>query len=157
MVGLSCQYKIWNIWGIKSNCRIIFTKERQNWLRACCVQDIRRKGGRIILGHLFGKGLTVGQSGIKGRCFWSVSHSFTDLDHPYIKERVNTFFLSSCWSTRDHIGRSTRSSNPDMTSSTGGAKGCSDHRFRAPPAFTAQLLTLHQHRANNQYRTANQI
>ena len=30
-------------------------------------------------------------------------------------------------------------------------------RFRAPPAYTAQLLTLHQHRANNQYRTANQI
>ena len=30
-----------------------------------------------------------------------------------------------------------------MTSSAGGAKGCSDHRFRAPPAFTAQLLTLH--------------
>ena len=63
------------------------------------------------------------------------------------------FFLLSCWSTRDHIRRSTRNSNPVMTSS----KGCSDHRFRAPPAYTAQLLTLHQHRANNQYRTANQI
>ena len=25
------------------------------------------------------------------------------------------------------------------------------------PAYTAQLLTLHHHRANNQYRTANQI
>ena len=25
------------------------------------------------------------------------------------------------------------------------------------PAYTAQLLALHQHRANNQYRTANQI
>ena len=38
------------------------------------------------------------------------------------------------------------------------AKGCSDHRFRALPAYTAQFLTLHQHnRANNQYRTANQI
>ena len=36
-------------------------------------------------------------------------------------------------------------------------KGCFDHRFRALPAYTAQLLTLHQHRANNQYRTANQI
>ena len=32
-----------------------------------------------------------------------------------------------------------------------GAKGCSDHRFCAPPAYTAQLQTLHQHRANNQY------
>ena len=59
------------------------------------------------------------------------------------------FFLSSCWSTRN--------SNPVMTSSAGGAKGCSDHRFRAPPAYTAQLPALHQHRANNQYRTANQI
>ena len=50
---------------------------------------------------------------------------------------------------RDHIGRSTGNSgrstgnsNPVMTSSTGGAKGCS--------AYAAQLLTLHQH---NQYRT----
>ena len=25
----------------------------------------------------------------------------------------------------------------------------------APPAYTAQLLTLHHHRANNQYKTAN--
>ena len=33
------------------------------------------------------------------------------------------------------------------------AKGCLDHhRFREPPAYTAQLLILHQHRANNQYR-----
>ena len=39
----------------------------------------------------------------------------------------------------------------------GGAKGCSDHRFCAPPAYTAQLLTLNQHRASNQHRTANQI
>ena len=32
-----------------------------------------------------------------------------------------------------------------------GAKGCSDHRFRAIPAgFTAQLLTLHQRRVSNQ-------
>ena len=50
-----------------------------------------------------------------------------------------------------------RDFQPSLTSSSGGAKGCSDHRFRAPPAYTAQLLTLHQHRANNQYRTANQI
>ena len=44
-----------------------------------------------------------------------------------------------------------------MTSSACGAKGCSDHRFRAPPAYTSHLLALHQHRANNQYWTANQI
>ena len=50
-----------------------------------------------------------------------------------------------------------RDFQPSWTSSAGGAKGCSDHRFRAPPAYTAQLPTLHQHRAENQYRTANQI
>ena len=44
--------------------------------------------------------------------------------------------FSSCWPTRDHIGRSTGNSNPVMTSSAGGAKGCSDHRFRAPPAYS---------------------
>ena len=39
-----------------------------------------------------------------------------------------------------------------------GAKGCSDHRFRArTPAYTAQLLALHHHGANIQYRAANQI
>ena len=30
-----------------------------------------------------------------------------------------------------------------------GAKGCLDHRFRGPPGYTAQLLKLHQHRANS--------
>ena len=30
---------------------------------------------------------------------------------------INTFFLSSCWPTGDPIGRSTRNSNPVMTSS----------------------------------------
>ena len=44
-----------------------------------------------------------------------------------------------------------------LTFSAGGAKDFSDHRFRAPPTYTALLLTLHHHRANNQYRTANQI
>ena len=28
-----------------------------------------------------------------------------------------------------------------------GAKGCPDQRFRATPAYTAQLLILHQHKA----------
>ena len=50
-----------------------------------------------------------------------------------------------------------RDFQPSLTSSAGGAKGLSDHRFRAPPAYIAQLLTLHRHRVNNQYRTANQI
>ena len=39
------------------------------------------------------------------------------------------FFVSSCLSTGDHIGRSTRNSNPVMTSSADGAMGCSDHRL----------------------------
>ena len=43
-----------------------------------------------------------------------------------------------------------------LTSSADSAKGWSDHRFRAPLAYTAQLLTLHQHRANN-HKTAHQI
>ena len=67
------------------------------------------------------------------------------------------FFLSFCWSTRDHIGRSTRDSNPVMKSSAGGPKGYSGHRFRAPRAVTAELLTLHQHRSNNQYRMDNKF
>ena len=44
-----------------------------------------------------------------------------------------------------------RDFQPSLTSSAGGAKGCLDHRLRASPAYTAQLPTLHQHRANNQY------
>ena len=42
-----------------------------------------------------------------------------------------------------------RDFQPSLTSSAGGAKGYSDHRFRAPPAYTVQLPTLYQHRANN--------
>ena len=41
-----------------------------------------------------------------------------------------------------------RDFQPSLTSSAGGAKGCSDHRFRVLPAYTAQLLSLHQHRAD---------
>ena len=43
-----------------------------------------------------------------------------------------------------------------LTSSTGDAKTI-DHMFRVLPAYTAQLLSLHCHRANNQYRKANQV
>ena len=67
------------------------------------------------------------------------------------------FFVLSYWPKTGQIGRLTRNSNPVMTFSTGGAKGSFDDRFHAPPAYASQLLTLHQHRANNQYRTANQI
>ena len=37
-----------------------------------------------------------------------------------------------------------RDCQPSLTSSTVFAKGCLDHRFRAPPAYIAQLLTLYQ-------------
>ena len=64
--------------------------------------------------------------------------------------------FSSRWSTRGHIRRSAKNSNPDMTLSESGARGCLDHRLRILPTYTAQLLSLHQQRTNNQYRTANQ-
>ena len=66
----------------------------------------------------------------------------------------NVFILEqgflSCCPMRGDIGRSTRNSNPVMTSSTGDAKHCSDHGFRAPPS-------LHCPIADNLYRMANQI
>ena len=52
------------------------------------------------------------------------------------------FYNMDKFSSSFYIGRSTEIS-------AGGAKGCLDRRFRAPPAYTTQLLTLHQHRANN--------
>ena len=45
-------------------------------------------------------------------------------------------FVSSWLPARGHIGRYAGISNPVITSSAGGAKDCSDHRFRAPPAYT---------------------
>ena len=62
------------------------------------------------------------------------------------------FFFQSCWPTRDHIGRSTGISNPAwhlpqvvprVVQTTGSVF--------ALPAYTAQLPTRHQHRANNQW------
>ena len=58
------------------------------------------------------------------------------------QDLCDTFF-QSCWPHWEVY----RNFQPSLTSSSGGAKGFSDHRFRAPPAYTAQLLTLHQHRA----------
>ena len=59
--------------------------------------------------------------------------------------------FSSFWPRRGRIRRPTRISYLVMTLSAGGGKGCLDHGFHAPAAYTVQLLTLHQHRANNQY------
>ena len=80
------------------------------------------------------------------------------LDHTYA---LNVRFLTQLFFillTHEGSHREAyRDFQPSLTSSAGSAKGCSDHRFRTPAAYTAQLPTLHQHRANNQYRTANQI
>ena len=73
------------------------------------------------------------------------------------RSTVQTIFFILLTNKGSYSGRSNRNSNPVMTSPAGGVKGCSDHRFRAPLAYTAHLPTLNQHRANNQYRTANQI
>ena len=65
-------------------------------------------------------------------------------------------FFQSCWPTRDHIGRSTRNSNPAwhlpqvvprVVQTTGSVH----------PQPTLPNWALHQHKTNNQYRTANQI
>ena len=94
---------------------------------------------------------------------WKVSRSERfHSENPNVGKRQNhiarlLMFFQPCWPTRDHIGKPTRNSNPVMTSSADDAEGLSDHRFHAPPAYTSQLLTLHQHRPNNQYRMASQI
>ena len=76
------------------------------------------------------------------RCANRISPRSYDVD----KMDVNIFYCYHEGSHREVY----RDFQPSLTSSAGGAKGCSDHRFRAPPAYTAQLPTLHQHRANNQ-------
>ena len=54
------------------------------------------------------------------------------------------FFFFSILLTHEGSHREVyRDFQPSLTSSAGGAKGLSDHRFHAPPAYTAQLLTLH--------------
>ena len=73
------------------------------------------------------------------------------------RRKPNIDFFSILLTNKGSHREVYRDFQPSLTSSAGGAKGCSEHRFRAPPAYTAQLPTLHQRRANNQYRTANQI
>ena len=72
--------------------------------------------------------------------------------HQNLRRKFHIFF--SILLTHEGSHREAyRNFQPSLTSSAGGAKGFSDHRFRAPTAYTAQLLTLHQYRGNNQYRT----
>ena len=70
------------------------------------------------------------------------------------KALVAFSFVSSCWLTRSHIERFPTQLDIFRRS---GDKGCFDNRSLAPPADTVQLVTLHRHRANNQYRMANKI
>ena len=86
----------------------------------------------------------------------------TSFAHPggwFVKQfRSFSIFLPSCWPTRDHIGRITGISNPAWHLLQVVPRLVRpQHRFHARPAYTAKLLTLHQHRANIQHRTANQI
>ena len=64
------------------------------------------------------------------------------------KEVSYLFFFQSCWPTRDHLGRSTGISNP-VWHLPQVVPRVDDHRFRAPQAYTTQLLTLH-HTSNSQ-------
>ena len=78
---------------------------------------------------------------------------------PMFARWIEYFYFFSILLTHEgsHREEVYRNFQPSLTSSAGCAKGWSDNRFRAIPAYTTQLLTLHQDRANNQYRTANQI
>ena len=74
---------------------------------------------------------------------------YKDISHPADLLR---FFVSSCWPMRDHIRRS-----PGIPTQLWHLPQVVPRVVHSQVPCTAQLLTLHQHRANNQYRTANQI
>ena len=86
--------------------------------------------------RMFSPVLGTGRGNLRA-CKNVKSWFFNRLDFCPWYSRVRVF--SSCWPTRGHIGRFIRNSNQDITSSSGGDKGCLDHRFHAPPAYTTQL------------------
>ena len=89
------------------------------------------------------------------RIFIKIRPKMYSLIHPKAQFLSLVFFILL---THEESHREVyRDFQPSLTSSAGGAKGWSDRRFCAPPAYTAQLLALHRHRANNQHRTVNQI
>ena len=135
-------FKIWSVHFECYSCMVDYTTICPMWSKEQRRHEVLVRSNPVASHNLTSTSLqAVSQAGL----FYSLWN-------------VCRFFVSFCWPTRDHLWRSTRNSNPIMTLSAGGAnKGCSDHRFRAPPAYTAQLLTLHRYRANNQYRTVNQI
>ena len=62
------------------------------------------------------------------------------------------------WPTRDHMAQEVyQEFQLSYDIFRGWCQGLIRPQILCTPANTAQLLTLHQHRANNQYRTANQI
>ena len=92
-----------------------------------CLNRVRaNRGCRIFQTFLLHKKST-GDCGVI--CCWIESRVLFSL-HPVFLSFILLIH-------EDYIGRSTGNSNPDMTSYTGGAKGCADHRFRASPAYTA--------------------
>ena len=100
------------------------------------------------------------------RCQWSTckirgSQNGADFLKVMVLERVWQLFLNPgiiiffCFLLLTHEGRLTYGGQPGFPTqldnfSRSGAKGCSDHRFRAPPAYSVQLITLYQYKANNQ-------
>ena len=79
-------------------------------------------------------------------CLFKISQETLLLFHPADPQEITSGEVYQEFNPSDDIVRRS------------GAKGCSDHRFRAHRSYTAQLLLcLHQHRANNQYMTVNQI
>ena len=57
------------------------------------------------------------------------------------KKNLNILSFFSILLTHEGSNREVyRDFQPSLTSSANGAKGFSDHRFRAPPAYTARLL-----------------
>ena len=57
-------------------------------------------------------------------------------------EEILLIFFSFLLTHKGSHREAYRDFQPSFTSSAGGAKGRSDHRYCAPPAYTAQLLTL---------------
>ena len=63
----------------------------------------------------------------------------------------NSTFFVSCWPTRNHIGRTTRKFQPSYEIFRRWCQGLFRPQVPRTPAYTSQLLTLDQHRANNQW------
>ena len=107
-----------------------------NWETLVFVRSLKSSNVELshyLAGRLFKVLYTTTAVSTRAHTRWPSNQSLQS----QARRMTHESFSSSCLSTRDQIGRSTRNSNPVMTSSVGGAKGCSDHSFHAPPAYTA--------------------